>query len=382
MISPDRLFTDHNASSPLRPAARAAMARALDLGGNPSSVHAEGRAAKRLLEDAREAVAAGLECRSEAIVFTSGATEALHLALDSARVQGFGPVFVSAAEHDSVWASVMLHWPDAQVIPIDADARIDADWLARALRDSGGGSPLVVVQAANNETGAVQPLDRLSTLTRAAGGAVLCDAAQAPGKLPVSHVAGLADWLILSSHKLGGPLGAGALITGPGAQVSNQRPGGGQERGARAGTENVPAIAGFAAAVAEACPDAAVQAWRALTEAERDAYEAALSATGDVTILGAGGPRLANTSCVAFEGWEAARQVMALDLAGAAVSAGAACSSGKVKVSRVLSAAGHAPSVAGCAVRASFGWNTKAGDGRRLADLHRDVARRARARAA
>jgi cysteine desulfurase len=432
-----RLYADHNATAPLRPQAREAMLAALDLGGNPSSVHGEGRAAKRLMEDSRETLAAALECAPDAITFTGGATEALHIAMDSAKAMGFGPVYLSAVEHDAIWAYAAKLWPDLQIVPVNENALLDANWLAHRIAEDGG-RPLLIAQGANNETGTIQLLDRLSTLVRAAGGAILCDGVQMLGKLPASSFAGLADWFVVSSHKIGGPAGAGALIAAPGTTLANNRPGGGQERGARAGTENVAAIAGFAAAAREACSDDAVAAFAILTARERDAFEAMVSqSSAKIKIIGAQTPhptassnmgetinydlpsppslggegpeargrsgkrisseqgargaspltpevggrgafnpavriyeRLSNTSCLAIPTWEAARQVMALDLAGCAISAGSACSSGKVKTSRVLTACGYGPEIAGCSIRASFGWNTQAGDGQALAGAY------------
>lgn len=376
-----RIYADHNATTPLRPQARDAMLRALDAGGNASSVHAEGRRAKAQLEDAREQLADVLEVRAEAVTFTSGATEALHLAMYSAHAMGFGPVFVGAGEHDAVWSQAARLWPDFETIPIDEDARPDLDWLEARIAASGG-RPLVIAQSANNETGVLSPVGRLAHAARGAGGALICDAVQSFGKVGVAAFTGFADWLVVSSHKIGGPVGAGALIAAPGAEVRSDRLGGGQERGARPGTENVPAIAGFAAAADVACRDAAVEAFQTATRTERDAFEAVVRAGAPHTIiLSEGGPRLANTSCIALPGFEAARQVMALDLAGAAVSAGSACSSGKVRASRVLAAAGWAADVAGCAIRASFGWSTNPGDGERLAERYvkaaEQLARRA-----
>lgn len=369
-----RLYADHNATSPLRPEARAALLRALDAGGNASSVHAEGRRAKALLEDARELLADVLEVRAEAVTFTSGATEALHLALHSAREMGFGPVFVGAGEHDAVWSQARSLWPECETIPMDRDARLDLDWLEARIAQSAG-RPLVIAQSANNETGVLAPVGRLAQAARSAGGALICDAVQSFGKASVAGFAGYADWLVVSSHKIGGPPGAGALIAAPGAEIRPDRFGGGQERGARPGTENLPAIAGFAAAADAACRDPAVEAFQAHCEAERDAFEAAVrTVLAEVVIVSAHAPRLANTSCIALPGREAAHQVMALDLAGAAVSAGSACSSGKVKASRVLAAAGWGPDVAGCAIRASFGWSTRPGDGVRLAELYLKAA--------
>lgn len=422
-----RLYADHNASSPLRPQARAAMMAVMEGAANPSAVHREGRAAKRILEDSREQLAGVLECLSDAITFTSGATEALHIAMDSAKAMGLdGPVFLSAVEHDAVWVYAQRLWPDAQIVPVNSDCVIDVDWLSDKLNGIVG-RPLLIAQGANNETGSLQPLDRLSTMVRGLGGAILCDGVQMLGKVPVSDFAGFADWFVVSSHKIGGPAGAGALVAAPGTPVVNARPGGGQERGARAGTENVAAIAGFAAAADVACSDQAVATFAASTARERDAFEEMVGGNGPNILFigqgknaqvsdlpsppwgrGAGGEgagragallqnesgrrdpltptplppeeggrgalkplcRLPNTSCIAVPNWEAARQVMALDLAGAAISAGAACSSGKVKSSRVLTAAGYGPEIAGCAIRASFGWSTQRGDGQALAQIY------------
>lgn len=377
------LYADHNATTPLRPAARAAMLRALEEGGNPSSVHGPGRAARATLEAAREALAAALDARPDSVVFTSGATEGLHLAMESARAMGFGPVLVGAAEHDAVWAYAGVLFPDFETIPVDGDLVPDLGWLAERLGQLAGQRPLVILQAANNETGTVVPVGRAAALVRQQGGALICDAVQALGRIDPIGFAGATDWLVVSSHKIGGPPGAGAVIAAPGLIVGGPRAGGGQERGARPGTQNVPAIAGFAAAVTEACAPEAIRAWQALTGAERDAYEAMmLDGMPGARVMGAGALRLANTSCLAIPGWEAARQVMALDLEGAAISAGAACSSGKVKMSRALAAAGHPPDLAASAIRASFGWTTQAGDGARLASLHLAAARRARRLAA
>jgi cysteine desulfurase len=366
-----RLYADHNASSPLRPQARAAMMAAMESAANPSAVHHEGRAAKRILEDSRERLAGVLECLPDAITFTCGATEALHIAMDSAKAMGLdGPVFVNAVEHDAVWVYAQRLWPDAQIVPVNSDCVIDVDWLSDRLNRIAG-RPLLIAQGANNETGTLQPLDCLSTMVRGLGGAILCDGVQMLGKVSVRDFAGSADWFVVSSHKIGGPAGAGALVTSPGTPVLNTRPGGGQERGVRAGTENVVAASGFAAAASIACTDEAVAQFRKLTKTERDVFEQAITrAMSDLLIVSAHAPRLTNTSCVALPTWEAARQVMALDLAGAAISAGAACSSGKVKSSRVLSAAGYGADIAGCAIRASFGWSTQLSDGQALAQIY------------
>ncbi|MCZ8282077.1 MAG: aminotransferase class V-fold PLP-dependent enzyme [Aquidulcibacter sp.] len=372
-----RLYADHNATSPLRPEAREAMLRAIDLGGNPSSVHGEGRAAKRALEDARESLAHILECGADAVTFTSGATEALHLAMESAKAMGFGPVYVSSVEHDAVWSYAVKLWPEAQLIPVNPGGILDVDWLGQEL-DIQGGQPLVIAQGANNETGTIQPLNAISTRVRASGAALLCDAVQLLGKVSVAQFAGLADWLVVSSHKIGGPMGAGALIAAPGIDVFNGRAGGGQERGARSGTENVAAIVGFAAAAMVACDDDAVQAYQDLTSRTRRAFELPVAtALSGVDFVSQTVRRLSNTSCLVVDGWEGARQVMAMDLAGAAVSAGSACSSGKVKMSRILKACGYSDSAAASSIRASFGWSSRIEDGVRLAELYLEAAARA-----
>lgn len=366
-----RLYADFNATAPLRPEARAAMVAALEVNGNASSVHAEGRAAKRLLEGAREAVASVMLTQPQLITFVSGATEGLHLALESAHALGFGRCVIGAGEHDAAWAHAHRLYETVQIAPIGFGGGVDLAAFEARLAELQGAKPLVVIQAVNNETGAVQPIDRIATLTRAAGGVLVCDATQALGKCAAFTFAGLADWLVVSSHKIGGPLGAGAVVTAPGASIVNQRPGGGQELGARSGTQNVPAIAGFAAAVQACATDAAVAQYQAATAIERDAFEAMTGeALRDCVPIGAGAARVANTACVALPGWNAERQVIALDLAGAAISAGAACSSGKVRSSRVLSAAGWTDDIAACAIRASFGWASAPGDGERLAQLY------------
>jgi cysteine desulfurase len=371
-----RLYADHNATSPLRPEAREAMVRALDLIGNPSSVHGEGRAAKRALEDARESLAATLECRAEAITLTSGATEALHIALESAHAMDFRRVFTSPVEHDAVWAYAQKLWPDAQVIPVNQDGLMDLDWLNARL-EADATPALVIAQGANHEIGKLQNLGALSTRVRASGGAFLCDGVQMAGKTSVSQFAGLADWLIVSSHKIGGPAGVGALIVAPGINVQPVRRGGGQERGARSGTENLAAIMGFAAAARVACSDEAISAFQRLTGQERDAFEGIVThGVIGATVIGAGAARLTNTSCLMVEGWEGSSQVMALDLAGAAVSAGSACSSGKVKASRILRACGYGPVASASAIRVSFGWSSQLGDGAKLANLYLEASAR------
>ncbi|MGE0717171.1 MAG: cysteine desulfurase family protein [Alphaproteobacteria bacterium] len=323
------------------------MLAALAETGNPSSVHALGRRARAAVEAARAAVAARIGAVPGGIVFTSGGTEANNLAL---RGLG-GPVLVSAVEHDSVREAA-----DAlEIIPVDRDGVVDLAWLERRLATAP--AVLVSVMAANNETGVIQPVAEAARIARAAGVPVHCDAVQAAGRIPVDMAAWGVDMMTVSAHKLGGPVGAGALAVRHGIAPVPLLRGGRQESGLRAGTENVAAIAGFAAAASAAAPDDGRIA------ALRDGLEARLrAAVPDIEIHGARAARLPNTSCVGMAGVPAETQVIALDLAGVAVSAGAACASGKVRTSPVLAAMGMAPEAAGSAIRISLGWNTTAAD--------------------
>jgi cysteine desulfurase len=334
------LYLDANASEPLRPAARAAVAAALEMPGNPSSVHAAGRAARRLLETAREAVAARFGARPADIVFTAGGTEANALA-----VRGLGAgrrILAGATEHPAVLAAA----PGAWTIPVGRDGTACLDRLEDALR--GGPPALVCLMLANNETGVLHPIAEAAALCRAHGAMLHVDAVQAAGRMALS-LAGLgADSLAISGHKLGGPKGAGALLLRPGLRPPALIAGGGQEQGRRGGTEPLPAIAGMAAALAAAAPDPRIAALR-------DAIEAACLARGAI-VAGAGAPRLPNTTSLILPGAAAETQVIALDLAGIEVSAGAACSSGKVARSHVLAAMGLGD-LAACAIRVSLPWD-------------------------
>ncbi|MBM3599336.1 MAG: cysteine desulfurase [Alphaproteobacteria bacterium] len=343
-------YLDANATAPLRPAAREAMAAALALEGNPSSVHRYGRLARRMVEDAREAVARLVGARPDQIVFTSGGTEANALALKGTAAAS---VLVSAIEHVSVLAG------SAQRIAVLSSGVIDLDALERAL--AGASKPVLVsVMLANNETGVIQPIARVVEIARAHGTIVHCDAVQAIGRMPVNFAALGVDLMTVSSHKIGGPQGAGALIVGDRVALAPFMQGGGQERGRRPGTENVAAIAGFGAA---ASAIAAEPNEPARVAALRDALERrALAAVPGATIYGVESPRLGNTSCLGMPGVASETQVIALDLAGVAVSAGAACSSGKVRASHVLSAMGHGSDAASSAVRVSLSWRSTADD--------------------
>ena len=345
-----RLYLDWNATTPLRPEARAAMVAAMDVVGNPSSVHAEGRAAKALLEKARGQIAAALGADGADIVFTSGATEAAALACAGRDLA------CAEVEHEAVAA-----WCDP-VLPVDADGRVMIDTPDQSC-----------VQLANSETGILQDLPQ---------GVVVSDMTQAFGKVPMAF-----NWLgcdmgLVSAHKLGGPKGVGALILRRGLDVQAQLRGGGQEMGRRAGTENLIGIAGFAAAAEAAARDLANGVWEEVAEL-RNILDSALSdATNNTISVGKGAKRLPNTICLIAPGWKGETQVMAMDLAGYAVSAGSACSSGKVRASRVLRAMGFDEGLAGQAIRISIGPGIARDDLLRFAEIWTAAYIKARARAA
>ncbi len=348
------VYLDYNASAPVRPEAKAALADALALTGNASSVHRFGRLARRRLEDAREAVAALVGARAERVVFTSGGTESNNLALCGA---GRARSLVSAGEHDSVLNAAA----EAARVPLSRDGRVDLAALAERL-DEDPQPTLVSVMLANNETGVIQPIAEVVEMARASGALVHCDAVQAAGKIPVDMAALGVDLMSLSAHKLGGPQGVGALVVAEGIELAAQLRGGGQERRARPGTENLPGIAGFGAAAAAA--GAGLESMAALAGL-RDGMERRLRALApELEVYGAAAPRLPNTSCFAAPGLTAETQVMALDLAGIAIGAGAACSSGKVTPSHVLAAmgAGAGAAEAGAAIRVSLGWDSEPED--------------------
>lgn len=347
------VYCDYNAGAPVRAEAAVAMSRALAAGGNPSSVHAFGRRARALIETAREQLGAAVGARPENIVFTSGATEALHLALDCA---GAASVIVSALEHDAIYEQA-VRTRGAQIAPATAEGVIDLDALA-ALLAKAAKPALVALQLANNETGVIQPVAKAAALCREHGAALLVDAAQGLGRIGVDMAELDATYLVVSSHKIGGPPGAGALVLAPGAPFLTTRFGGGQERGRRPGTENMPAIVGFGAAAEWAVRELESEAPR--LAAMRDRFESKLP--NDAAVFGRNAPRLPNTSNFALPGVSAETAVIALDLEGVAVSSGAACSSGKVRSSRVLSAMGVEASLAKAALRVSFGHDSREDD--------------------
>lgn len=364
------VYLDYNATAPCRPAAADALARALEAGGNPSSVHAVGRAARATLEAARRAVAALAGAGPEEVLFTSGATEADNLAL---RATGAEQVAVSAVEHDAVLSAR----PDGELAPVDGAGRLDLQALRDLLGTEASGT-LVSLMAVNNETGVIQPIQEASEIVHAAGARLHVDAAQAAGRIDLAPIWAAADYLSLSAHKLGGPPGVGALLIREGAPFTPQSHGGGQERRRRAGTENLPGIAGFGAAAEALTAD-----WReeaARIAALRDALEAAVRRIAPrAMIAGEGAPRVCNTSAIALPGLAAEKQVMALDLAGIAVSAGSACSSGKVTKSHVLSAMGWPDDLAGSSIRVSLGWATTEDDVARFLDAYERLAAKAEA---
>ncbi|MBL8790713.1 MAG: cysteine desulfurase [Rhizobiales bacterium] len=359
-----RTYLDHNATSPLRPSAREAMLVALDVGGNASSVHGEGRAARKLLDDAREVLGFALGCLPEMIVFTSGGTEANNMALRGVQAER---VLVSAVEHPSVLAAARASGKPLDLIPVDGEGRVDLAALERML---GGPNVLVSVMLANNETGVIQPIADVVALARKAGALVHVDAVQGFGKIPVNFGLLGCDLMTVAAHKVGGPVGVGALVIRDGLVVEPLLLGGGQELRRRAGTENLAGIAGWAAVSRENPLNIKVL---------RDELESSLESA---VILGAGAERLPNTSCFAMPGFRAETLLMNFDLAGVAVSSGSACSSGKVGRSHVLEAMGVAPEVAASAVRVSLGWNSTAADVRHFVTVWKQLVARHRARQA
>ena len=366
-------YLDYNATAKIRPEAVAAVISALEVGANPSSTHAAGRKARAMVERARAEVAALVAARSDMTTFVSGGVEANALAIESALADGCERAIVSATEHDAVWATVHAVFPKVEAWPVDETGVADLGWLADAL--SKAGRALVCLMAANNETGVIQPVGAVSALVREAGGWLHVDAVQAAGKMALDTAALGADTLALSGHKVGGPQGVGALIAGPEVAIARRLHGGGQERGRRAGTENLPGIAGFGAAALAARRDLPSVAGQAIW---RDALAGRLEECGAV-VLGGPALRLPQTLCAATPEFASETQVMALDLAGVMVSAGAACSSGKVKASRVVEAMGRAD-LASSSIRVSGGWASTEADWRRCGDAWLEAFERRKAR--
>ena len=360
---PERVYLDWNATTPLRPEARDAMAVVWDLCGNPSSVHAEGRQARKLVEDARARVAAAVGALPRNVVFTSGGTEANALALTSGLRRGSGlpaeRLVVSAIEHASVLAGGRFPPEAIETVGVTGSGLLDMDRLRAMLE--GRHPALVSLMLANNETGAVQPVAEAGEMVHAANGLLHVDAIQAFGKIPFDLNEMNVDLMTLSAHKIGGPKGAGAVVLAEG--VLGFEPllrGGGQELGRRAGTENVAGIAGFGAAVNAAMGSLGSDAIR--LESLRNRLENGLRDTTDMIVFADGAPRLPNTTLFTVPGLKAETAVIGFDLAGVAVSSGSACSSGKVQPSHVLEAMGFGPELARGAVRLSLGWSTSDAD--------------------
>jgi cysteine desulfurase len=377
-----RTYLDYNATAPLRPEAREAAVMAMETTGNPSSVHAEGRAARRIVEDARNDVARLVGVASRCVTFVSGGTEAANAALNPQFGAGQGAppldrLIVSAGEHVCVLSG--HRFPTAEVAPVGPDGRLDLDWLEAACRRPG--RVLLALQGANNETGVVQPVAEAAELVHAAGGLLFCDAVQMAGRMDCNLAVLGADALMLSAHKIGGTKGAGALVTAH-AEISLGAPlarGGGQERGRRAGTEAVSAVASFGAAARTSSADTAGEAARLV--ALRDQLARVVRAVAaEAVVFGESAPRLPNTVCFAVPDIEAATLMIALDLEGVAASSGSACSSGKVAPSHVLAAMGVRQELARGAIRLSLGWASDASDIERFAEAFRSVVTRIRAR--
>ena len=383
-----RLYLDWNATAPLHPAAREAMLRAMDIQGNPNSVHGEGRAARAAVEAARRQVAALTGAESAHVIFTSGATEAANMVLTPEFRMGRTPLaishlYISAVEHPAVREGGRFAKDNISEIPVTSEGAVDLAALETMLaaHDKASGLPMVAIMLANNETGIVQPVGDAAKLVQAAGGLFVVDAVQAAGRVPLDINAIGADFLIVSSHKIGGPKGVGALISR--GEVLMPKPlihGGGQEKGHRSGTENTLAIVGFGAAAEAAALDldarnAAIASLRARLE------EGMELAAPDVIIHGKGGARVPNTSFFTLPGLKSETGQIAFDLEGVAISAGSACSSGKVGESHVLVAMGCDPKLG--ALRISLGTTTTEADiDRAIAAFARIAARRKLAGAA
>lgn len=359
-----RAYLDHNATSPVRPEVAVAVARALELPGNPSSIHHEGRAAKAALEAARDQVAALIGAGQSRVIFTSGGTEAANAVLSGAliRTGAAAPtrLLMSATEHACVGAGHRFAPGSVEIVPVHPSGLIDLAALKQALERARDESVLVSVHAANNETGVVQPLAEIVALAKAHGRALVhSDAVQAVGKIPLDFAGLGLDALTLSGHKFAAPKGTGAIVLAEGVALDRAFiRGGGQESRQRCGTENLPGLVGLG----EAARIARVHL--AGIDADlRNGTEAALRRIApDAVVFGSGAPRLPNTLCFAVPGLDAATALMALDLAGIALSSGSACSSGKVARSTVLAAMGVSPALAAGALRVSFGWNSAESD--------------------
>lgn len=365
------VYLDYNASALIRPEVQVLVTQIMAEGGNPNAVHAKGRRARAHIETARARVADLVGADPTAVIFSSGGTESNAQAVASAIAAGCERLIVSATEHPCVAETAAMSSVPVEVLPVDANGQVDLGWLAEALTRPG--RAMVAIHHANNESGVIQPITEARALVAAIGGWLHVDAIQSAGKIPVSMADLGADSLTLSGHKLGGLQGAGALVLAPGRSAVRILHGAGQERGLRAGTENVPGIAAFG--MAAEC------ALRDLTHDQapwRDAAAERLKAEGAV-VVGEGAPRLPNTLFVATDGWDSPQQLISLDLKGVMVSAGSACSSGKTRPSKTMVAMGLEP-LATFAIRVSGGWGTVESDWQAFADAWCEARARLRAR--
>lgn len=357
---PDRLYLDHAAITPVLPEARQAIADALERPGNPSSPHADGRRARAALEEARRTIADALDWRHD-VILTSGGSEAIHIAAARAKLRRR---VVGPTEHEAVMAAM---GEDAEVLPVDGNGLIDLNRLEELVA---GAPALVAIQLVNNETGVIQPLDRIHEIVRASGSLLLADCAQGAGKIPLPD----ADFIAITGQKFGGSPGSGALLV---KDLAILEPTGGQERGYRRGTENLPGICGMAAALASR---AFVEAMPRLTSL-RERLEREITAAGGL-VIAENALRIATIGAYAMPGISSASQVVQFDLAGISISAGSACSSGSMKPSRVLSAMRVSPKIASSTIRVSVGVSTSEADVDRFVTEWRKIASRAKAQAA
>jgi cysteine desulfurase len=376
-LSMRRIYFDYNATAPLRPAARDAMLRALDA-GNASSVHAEGRAARAEIESARVTIAKALGTKPDLVLFTSGATEAADTAL---RPHAGERLLIGAGEHACIHAGHGFPADRVALVGLDGEGRLDLDALDARLAETLALRPVLALQAVNNETGVVQPVSEAAGRVHQAGGLLVCDAVQGAGRMACGFGQTGADVLFLSSHKLGGPKGAGALAFArrDAAPATGLIRGGGQERGLRGGTENVAAIAGFAAALQAAEDEREAETLR-LAKLRAFLQAGLLEIAPEAIIFGAGAERIANSLAFALPGFAAETLVAAFDVEGVALSSGSACSSGKVAPSHVLAAMGVAPELARSALRISLGWASDREECVRFLEILAKVRERMRVR--
>jgi len=372
-------YFDHNATTQVRPDVIALMSEVMAAVGNPSSVHAHGQAARRYVEAARQRVSKALCVRAEDVVFTGGGTEALNLALNSViRAGGAQRLIVSAVEHEAIAETAKASGLPVDVLPVSGAGVVDLDWLEKRLAvwNENDGIPVLALMLANNEMGTIQPVAEATRLIKAKDGLVIVDGVQAVGKIPVDFAALGVDYLALSAHKFGGPQGVGALLAACNAPMARHNHGGGQEKGRRSGTLNVAGIAGLGLALEQA--QAGLEAFAGLAVLRDRIITAVQAVAPDAVVLGDAAPRVPNTIALAVPGWRGETQVMALDLAGISISAGAACSSGKAKASKLGTALALPDTLSEGVTRISLGWTTTEDDVEALISAWTEAHDRAR----